>query len=260
MRKKIVALAMTAILAMSSVLTAAASATVITSPSATTAEVTDATDGDGNEVLYFSSEEEAEAYYEANPDEAEGGYGYLVVTDSNVAPNMEHEDVQALIQEIIDAEELIHESTGDSVEVEDVVVHSLFEVYWVDRGVSENLPYVLTFNSPGVTPANFVDVLSYNEDTEAWERHEAVPGDGYVTATFTHFCYVAILVSSTETEDDSTASPTDTTGGSSNGDSSSGGTSQQTGDISLVLPITLLVVAGVAIVVLLVKGRKKETE
>lgn len=277
MRKKLTALAMTAALIVGSAFSgfAATSPTTVT----VTSDTVTVTDSTGAEVEVYDSEDAALEALEAAAAEAEAAGeefsgAVLVVSETTETVETSDEEVASVVEDALAAlledgsDAAYNQETGEALTAEEAVVIGTAEFAVVSyNGGDINWPVTIDFQAPGVTAKNFIALMHKPEEgTNAgkWvDQNGSVPSDGVVRGTFENLSPVAFVINSTVAEDDGTSS-SDGDSSSSTGDSSTGsntsGSSSQTGDISIAVPVALLVVAGVAIVVLVMKGRKKEAE
>ncbi|MCD8119507.1 MAG: hypothetical protein LUE29_08525 [Lachnospiraceae bacterium] len=238
MTKKLAAFALTAVLVLGSVLPCFAAGS---SPNVSTT-VTATDEATGEELYVFDSASEG-ALSELD--------GYLVVETTTVSEEDE--------ADIVDTA-----ASLSGLDTDAITVGAVFEVTWV--GDTTEQPDSITFTVPvsSVTSDNLIVVLFQAEDGTWQEMNATVSTDGTVTVTGVTsmglFAYVLEVTSSTEGETTTATGESDTTtaSGSEATTTASGGTSQETGDISIALPIALLVVAAVAIVILVARGKKEE--
>lgn len=153
------------------------------------------------------------------------------------------DDVQTVLDEI---NELRDEES--QILTSDLVVKEFFDLH-VDDDVKATmlelgLELVITF-STDVSEGDAVVVLHKKSDGE-WEaiaNDKVIVSDGYVTATFTDFSPVAIVVDSSDYSEDDTS-------GDTSDDSSEDTSTPQTGDTSNYLMI--LIISGVALLAIAV--------
>ncbi len=263
--KKLVAMALTAAFATSSLFTAYA--TSISSPSTTTVTVSDATDSDGTSYTIVNATAgdtelvEGTEEYEA----AVAAGGYIYVTDTEEEPDLtgEDEDVTAIVEEQLAAlvetlaaqgVDLVNETTGETVTVDDVVVAATVEIDWKDLGVDVdeaiNWPITVQFEVPGATAENFVGAMHKPSSTGKWQDEEAeVVKDGVVSVKLYSFSPVAFLVVATEsgTDDVDVTVNTDETDANTTDDDNS---AASTGAFDAVKPFMPYVAAVVVVAAL----------
>lgn len=260
---KFIAIAAAAMLFVSST----ALATIVPSVTGTTAPdlVEDTyTDDDGNEVAYV-----------ATAVAADGTVSYLSVDDIQVVAAVDagseldtesHETfvaaqeqlttattVTEVVPEVATVLETINADLDDDKQVaaEDLVVKELFDLYVPEEFQGQAV--TLTF-SVDVSAHDAVLVL-HNYEGDKWEVvNSTVNSNGTISATFTSFSPVAIVVNSVVEDDGTDADADADTDDDADTDTDTDSDTPTTGDTSnMAIWIVLLAVSGVALIVVVKK-------